>query len=360
MDNFIIHVNKFLERTNEIEIFLDNISSQKKFLSELESVKEILLERDLKSILDYEEKIKLLSNSAVQYNAVIISIYGCFEFFIDSILTEYVNEIFKIGDIYESLPEKIKERHIRKIGEYLSNQNRFNGYDLNQYSVIEDVYKCLSNNAEAKLIMPLLLAHGGNMSYPQLIDLMTELGISNVKNKILQNDYFIEYFRDQGKIHEYEASLAGKDSLLFKNLSDLVQERNNVAHGWVIDNRISFIDVKDRILKFVKCLANTLCDILINESFDKLFENNKLKKFDNAIAVYNNHILCLNIKEATLYIGGYIYAKTEDGQSRCLLIENIQIDGKNCIKVEGGNIDIGLQINKRVKSTYEFYYKHNY
>lgn len=361
MNKFTLHVKKLCEQINEIEIFLDNVNNQKKVVTELTAIKDILEEEKLVSVIKYEDGIEALFNSAVQYNAIIISVYGSFEYFIDSIFNEYINEVYKVCQTYEELPQKMREKHMRKAGEYLSNPHRFNGYELTSGDVINNIYRCIFNESDSKLVMPLLLSHGGNMNIDQIIELMSDLGIDNAREKITSNIFFKEYYMDLEGYSEttVETFIKEKDSSIFNQLSELVQERNNVAHGWVVENRIAYDKIKDEILKFIKCLANTICDVLINEYFDKLFSINKLENFDTALAIYNNNILCINSKDANLSLGDYIYAKKDNGNSLALKIKDIQINNVSCKSIEGGNINIGLKVNRRIKDTYSFYYINN-
>ena len=61
------------ERLNQIQVYIDMTLSKNELLENLGSV--LTNENDKK----YIEYLKTLSTSTIQYNAVIISLYGCFE-----------------------------------------------------------------------------------------------------------------------------------------------------------------------------------------------------------------------------------------------------------------------------------------
>ena len=132
------------------------------------------------------------------------------------------------------------------------------------------------------------------------------------------------------------------DNKLFDELSLLIEQRNKVAHGWCVDNRLSYNSFKDKIIPFMKMLGCVLSDIFDEEFVNVLRQANLLYKFDKPIKVINKRILCINSKTANLKTNGYII---ELQQNRTKVEE-----------IRGGNQDIGIEVDVDIKDNWEFFY----
>lgn len=136
MKIFKVDLEILKQRVKEIEDFLYVVEIQKKFVTELNAAENNMSIKNSYYINEYKEKISLLQNSTIQYNAVIISIYGCFENFIDNIFKTYIECVYKITNLYQDLSPRTQDKYIKKVAEYLSNPTRFSGYELTTESVI--------------------------------------------------------------------------------------------------------------------------------------------------------------------------------------------------------------------------------
>lgn len=114
-------------------------------------------------------KVKEVVETPIQYNAVIISIYGCFEQYIDNVFNEYCLAIYGVIDNYDNLPEKMKEKHIKKLGDFLSNPQRYKNCELTDKQAVKNAVAAFNNPKEGfGNNQKLILSHGSNLKIEQM------------------------------------------------------------------------------------------------------------------------------------------------------------------------------------------------
>lgn len=363
MDHFDINISDYQNSLCQIENYIKTIEIQKEVLLELNNEFIILDSKDtFIKTKEYKENLNKILNSSVQYNAVIITMYGCYESFLDNVLDKYISLLFKNVVDYKQLPEKLQEKHIRKTGDFLLNNQRYVNYELTIEEAVENISNCLKNDSNKKLSNELLLSHGGNLRIKQVVDLLNELGILSAEDKILNNELYIEFYSkrsgltlEEAKKHINQNKSVGNQKLLFNVLESLVDERNKVAHGRVIENRISFSVLMEDYIEFLRIFGIIITSILVNEFYFFLFKDNKLKKFDKPIDVFNNNILCINSLDSFLSVNDLIFSIIEN-DFKVLRILEIQINREKCNSIDIENVDVGLKLDESIKKNWDFYF----
>ena len=362
MNKFKIYNTLFQQNLKQIESYINCIESQKYVISELSCS---LIESDVQNRFNktnnYKEQLMKILNSPVQYNAVIISLYGCFEAFIDNIFREYIQVIFLSVEHYSMLPDRIKDKHIIKTGEFLANSQRFQKYELTSEEAIENLFNCMNNSKEAKLSEELILSHGGNLKISQILELMKDFGITNPLDRILFSSEYIDFFSNKHDIDKESAKILVREKkkldieILFSELNQLVSERNNVAHGWIVDDRVAYSVIKNDVIDFLRFFGYIIEKIIFEEFYSFLNKLGKLNKFDQVIDVYNNKVLCVNNLQAKLKRGEYIFV--ENGSMfQSLKILDLQIDNKSYEIIEEQNVNVGIEVDSSIKKYWRFYY----
>ena len=105
MKRLLIEYQVFLSQMQEIKDFLSKIDKN----TDIEKIENALLEcRDEHS--DYLCFLKSLSGSQLVYNAVIISLYGCYENYIDKLLSAYLEILAENKSSYMDLPKNLQQK----------------------------------------------------------------------------------------------------------------------------------------------------------------------------------------------------------------------------------------------------------
>lgn len=308
------------------------------------------------------ELVKDVTHSSVPYNAMIISLYGSVELFIDEIAESYIEKLYKIVEKYPELPPKMREKHETTSGEYLSNPNRFNNYDITIEEVVCNLNDCLQGKENAKVNMKILLKHGGNLRSEQIFKFFSELGVENIRARFLQNEITIDsYSRQKGfTFDDARARLASQNKEensinYFEELDNLVEQRNQVAHSGKVDEKKSFDYIKENTVPFLLLFGKVISDILINNLLNLLIEKNKLQEFQKIINVFNNNVIWLELGDNSLTVGDELVYTNGDMVGWCKII-SIRVNDQDVFKVEPDeNKEATIAVDKKVKKNWKFY-----
>lgn len=361
MINLQLQYQKLEEQLEYIQTYIQSIELQKNMISEIEN--QITDQATLNSFpktIDYSRIIKKVIASPIQYNAVIISIYGYFEQYIDNIFSTYCNELYSIVDTYDNLPDKLKEKHIKKLGDFLTNPQRYKNYDLTNVQAIKNAFYAFENPKTGFTNnQKLILSHSGNLKIEQISELANDLGIPDFE-KSIANCYIFKNYQMQHNDYSkenYSNLVARNSKKLFNILEKIVDERNNVAHGWV-ENRISFSDIDNEYIEYIHYLSKSILEILILSLFNTKYNHGKLYFIGKPIEVYDHHIIGINNKGSLLKKNDYLYA-IKDKAKKILRIESLQKDLKDIDEISEYNVDIGIGFTKHcdlnIDKNYEFY-----
>ena len=318
-------INQYIKRLEEIKKHIEFISLQKDLYNEIKEQSNMEL---------YSSKLGEILNSTVQYNSIIICLYGCFEEFIDSIAAEYIRIINELCTSYKDLPKSLRNKHMIKVGDYLSNPQRYKGYELTVEECIKNIYMSIYSEEERTLNTELLITHGGNLKVDKIYDLFRDLGIKDLKTEL------------ETKINKVRLKL----------LDDLIDQRNVISHSWEVDQRFAFIKIKDDIISLLVELGKTLKEILLDKIFLFIEFKEGFECFEKPIKVINNRILCINSKNSHLKIGDSILLCKGNGKKVRVEVLELRVDGVNKSKIEEENIAIGIKVNKNIKENWTYYY----
>ena len=318
-------INQYIKRLEEIKKHIEFISLQKDLYNEIKEKSNMEL---------YSSKLGKIINSTVQYNSIIICLYGCFEEFIDSIAAEYIRVINELCTSYKDLPKSLRNKHMIKVGDFLSNPQRYKGYELTVEECIKNIYMSIYSEEERTLNTELLITHGGNLKVDKIYDLFRDLGIKDLKTEL------------ETKINKVRLKL----------LDDLIDQRNVISHSWEVDQRFAFIKIKDDIISLLVELGKTLKEILLDKIFLFIEFKEGFECFEKPIKVINNRILCINSKKSHLRIGDSILLCKDNGKKIRVEVLELRVDGVNKSKIEEENIAIGIKVNKHIKENWTYYY----
>lgn len=318
-------INQYIKRLEEIKKHIEFISLQKDLYNEIKEKSNMEL---------YSSKLGKIINSTVQYNSIIICLYGCFEEFIDSIAAEYIRIINELCTSYKDLPKSLRNKHMIKVGDFLSNPQRYKGYELTVEECIKNIYMSIYSEEERTLNTELLITHGGNLKVDKIYDLFRDLGIKDLKTEL------------ETKINKVRLKL----------LDDLIDQRNVISHSWEVDQRFAFIKIKDDIISLLVELGKTLKEILLDKIFLFIEFKEGFECFGKPIKVINNRILCINSKKSHLRIDDSILLCKGNGKKIRVEVLELRADGVNKSKIEEENIAIGIKVNKNIKENWTYYY----
>ncbi len=338
--------DQYKTKVEQVEKFVTMSIEQKNFVEEAE--REILGKN---SVIDnYVENVKAMSNSVVLYNAVIISVYGSFELYIDELLKTYIEYLKTRNLSFKNFPPSLQEKQKNKAAEFIGNPGHFSNYGLSIERVISDLLETIINDNSQAVTDKLLISHGGNMKTTQLNTLFSEFGVSNLSVKLKKHKELQRFSRENG----LEGEIIKPEG--FPLLDTIVEERNKVAHGWNIDDRIAFTLLLQKYLPFFRVFCKALNDIIISNIIRDGQTDGKILPFDPIIKVWEKgNIIGINNKDFQLHVGDVLFYSTPDEWCYWFEIKSL-MHGKaqrNSIRAKNKNITIGC--DARIHENYKIW-----
>ena len=346
MKRLLIEYQVFLSRVEEIRNFLTQITKN----SHVERIQDVFKDED-KEIAEYAIFLKALTSSKLVYNAIIISLYGCFENYFDKLLSVYIEILTENKKTYDDLPKKFKDKYRAKFGDFLTNPQRFSGLELDLTNEITNYHKLLQSDLSGTVNKYFVLSHSGNLRVNEIFSLMRDLGIDNAKDLVLDLPIFKSYYIKNGMDDiEYNAKRARKTDEFFYPIECLIEQRNSVAHSWNVDDRITLREINDVIVPFIIMFCDCVYRVCVLDAFS-LNLNCETFKNEEPLKVFRNHIVCMNNQNHKISRGDYILYSSDDNM-KIARIEKIQKEGKDILFVsDEQSDDIGLQLDTTIKQS---------
>ena len=216
---------QFQKNINDLQDFIDACVTQEQryadYLAE-KFLSEVSMSENLSIFLsNYEETNSF--RKIVNYNAIVVMLYGYLERYMESIAKEYLESLIRLTDSYNELPEKIKENHFSKSIELSQNIKRYEKYsNLTEEIIIKRLYSSYLEKSKYQLNIEAYTHHTANFKSDTINQFFQNLGIENVNNDVMQIESF--NFLDNRK------NIA-QSNLKLSRLDDLAVRRNEIAHG---------------------------------------------------------------------------------------------------------------------------------
>lgn len=350
-------LNEFYSGLTNLETYLDGIEKTKKLISskEIEINLSTSFKTKFEAVQNYYKSFG--SRKVLEYNTIIISLYGFFERFLEDLIKDYINRLNIIVPCVKDLPKKIQKNNFELSADLLKrlNMSKINGTTTKD-EIIACLYSCTGDKKKFKVCADAYTHHSSNFRVKSINDFFSNVGISNISTKIKERSQFIDYIMREFDLNNVDTVSQMREEVLFSKIDTLALLRNDVAHG-VKSQTLSFNLYVDYI-KFFKIYANAICSVLEESmlSYEIKYNSIKLKK---AIKVHNSEILCINLVNTSVKKGAKIVAEIVDGKAyryKYGQIIDIKIGNQHYENVaDNVNVDVGLKVDFKIKENYQFY-----
>lgn len=254
-----ISLNSFKANITEIEAHIKTLEDSQKIVAETKSMPLP------PSVTEPLNRVIARRNSekSFEYRANVVSLYGAFERYIEELIKEYVNEIKGICVSYQNLDERIRKGYVDKWKNLHSNLIKgHTKYVLTEEKMVRNMHDTIIGNSSG-IMAECYIPIGGNYRHKTICDIMTDLGASNIQTSLVKYEPLKKYIEDNG--------LGGtEESILFHEIENLVERRNEVAHG-AKDDLLSdgeFNVMMNFVVIYVTALNNYMNDELLRVEWD--------------------------------------------------------------------------------------------
>jgi len=283
------------------------------------------------------------------YASCMMLLYGAFEQFVETLLMEYLEELNRLVPEFGQLPDAVKANHSEASAHLLLNL----GLDKyrNRTSADEVAQRLASCAGGGPYVLNVLayVNHSANLRIETVGGLFKDVGISGIGKLVRASTAFQPYLRatfPDGGIEQF------RDWVVFHDLTDLVDRRNVIAHGWP-DDLLSSTLMEERI-EFVRALGASFHEVLTDELRPYVFEHSS-QALPGAIEVFNHEIVCFRLEDAELAVGDRILARCPDGRLSEGPILSLQVEHAAVEFVKAPPaVNVGCRVGFRAKKGYTY------
>lgn len=343
----------FINGLTELRYYIKGIQSELQLssleLNELAPMKYEALLLELKENLIYNNTNK----KRFEYNTSIISLYGFFEQYIESIIRLYLYQLNEIVPEYQKLPEMILKNQVELSLKLMApaEQARYHGKVTTQ-KLIANLHSCFINNRDYCINVEAFSHHNSNFRSNIVQEAFARIGIENITDRALKCPSFLKYWSKK-----YPEDRISPENPRFRKraislIDELADRRNDVAHGMPTDDLLSNELILDRI-DFFEAYGNAIFEIanscLLSQKV-KLF-GQKLGKTNK---IFEKNIFVISAGYPRLKLGDTIIAEPSNKNYPLQIgeIKEIQIDGKSFK-------EIPAEFNKEIAIRVSFVAKRN-
>jgi hypothetical protein len=250
------------------------------------------------------------------------------------------------------ISDKIKSSHYDlsiKLISLLSSRENSKYQDLNRDEVLINLSNCLNGSEQYKLNIEAFFILSGNLKHTKIVELFRNLDI-DLNSELSKNSTFCTKLElPSNRINNIE-----KD-VLYGKLNDLVQRRNQIAHGFEVDNILDASEIEP-FVKFLEAYFQAIFDILVYKFIDQEKRYN-FQRIDTIIDIYNNQVLAFEIENYILKVGDFIIIENKERNlSEKKRILEIQSLNQSYLEPEvNDRKKVAIRVDPKIKKNHIFY-----
>jgi hypothetical protein len=238
-----------------------NINTVRAMIQTNEKFRKIIFTEDairekLESNFEFSNLVKVTPNETnwkiYDHCATVTRLYAIYEHFVEDIISDWLSTLPELVSQYSDLDEKIQVAHREGIGRLLLDLKKNRFQHLSAEKVLQGLFSGVTNNEKYELLPDAFLIYEQNLRKEQLEKIFNNTGIENTW-KWIKNHRKIKYFVEE---------IAGGQSTAEAELRQLVDYRNEAAHGAVgIDQILGTQELLD-LTDFVTALCEALVELV--------------------------------------------------------------------------------------------------
>lgn len=346
------------------ESFYTELTQIKDYIKHIEQVNNIAkIEVNIDSFKEFDTHYKTFEKDkkTFEYKAIIISLYGLIEKYIELWVQEYLNCISKLIP-YNKLANTISEKHfvlsLKLINIII--EGRSDKYkNLKKDTILNNLNNCTVAPQNYKFNTAAFIIQSGNLKHTRIEEIFKNIDIPIGKLLIKDKDLIDAIGINTLRISNTEPEV------LFSKLNEIVDRRNTIAHGGIIDNILSLPEIEPYI-EFLEKYCIAIFNIL-----EELFVKSHIVEQFNIIELINvfkqktiNPIIAFSIENYKIKIGDFIIIETSEGHFYMKEIKSLQVNNTDYTElIIEQKTEVGLSIENRdellINKQCKFYLKRN-
>jgi len=338
--------------------FKQELSQLKEYIKHIQKVDSLAsIEVPSKSVFqDFKTHFLSFKNDKklFEYKAIIISLYGLLEKYIELWVKDYLSSLSSLIS-YNNLDKKFQKNHFKlsmKLINIIIEGQKAKYSHLSKEVVLKNLNACIENPQSYKFNLDAFTMQTGNLKHSRVNEIFSMLNIS-IGKELLKNEELTNLIGvGLEQVHNTE------DDVLFAKINELVERRNEIAHGAEIDDLLN----QSALEPYINFLEK-YCIAIFLVLKEKDIQNHTLEKFQEypCQRVFKRKaIIGLSLEKHIIKVGDWLIIKTAEknnehfykkkinslGKDNKNDYEEITIDEKQDISIKIDNSE-GLPITER-------------
>jgi len=285
------------------------------------------------------------------YNSLIISLYGLLEQYIETLIRSYSSGLNSVVPRYAEMPDALKGTHVTLSFNLItkSEQSRYRGV-VTPEALIANLHSCFSDQAAYRINTDAFCLHTANFRADVVDDLFSKVGIKGISQRLHLFSPFPEHLQ---AIYPETDVASLKPEKKFFHLNDLAERRNEVAHGNVSET-LSY-DIIEGYIDFIESYCMALSELVQCHYYEYVARHTGTA-LGKAIAVYNNTIVCLELRNVAVSVGDTLIAQTHNNDRPYLAseIQELQVNRRAIQSIPAVDlVKIGAKVALRCKKRFD-------
>lgn len=345
LESFKREVNQIREYLKHIQ-FVNDVAASTVLETDNEQLKQLL------NTLNEHYRDFRTDKRIFEYKATIISLYGLIEKYIEIWIKEYLHSLSNVVPEYNQIDEKIRDNHFElslKLINTITNRESAKYQHLTKEEVLNKLNGCIVNPNKYQINTEAFILLSGNLKHNKIVEIFNKLNL-DLNNELLKN----EELNNEIGLKQNTISRRDKD-ILYNKINDLVERRNQIAHGSEeVDAILSTSEIEPYI-QFLEKYGQAIFEILV-EQIIKQESIYRFQKIENVIKVFGSRVLAFEIEKYTIKIGDMLIIETQ--QRRCYKtpILTIELEKQQYSELTiSEKTKIAVSVNFKIKDTHTFY-----
>lgn len=288
-----------------------------------------------------------------EYKAIIISLYGLLEKYIEVWIKEYLECLSRTVPNYFDIESEITDNHFKlslKLIDIITSRELAKYQHLRKEEILNRLNQCIIGVGEYKFNTDAFVISSGNLRHNRIAELFKSINIS-LNDLLNKNETLINYIKEEQQVQNISNL---RTNTLYSRIDDLVERRNEIAHGaetlYILDR-----SELEPYINFLEKYCQAIFEIL-NEQLIKQKSLHHFHKITKIIDVFSNRILAFEIENHTIRVGDIIIVETSDSKFFERTINTIEVDKLPYQEITiTDRQSIGVSVEPKIKKNYTFY-----
>lgn len=268
------------------------------------------------------------------YAAFAVALYASFEKFIEGLVAASAQlESRRLG--YTELPQKLVKKHLTGTAEMLSRgrigEGRYVG--LTEIEVVKNLFECLNGARPYMLNKAAVVAHDSNLRIREINELFAIVGIEQMCTLVRRADALLEWYRDVNGLPSVPQD-GVPAATVEERIKDLVERRNQIAHGRGTPDELPGVDEMDEAVEFIQAFSKSIFAMTVGQYLRDHHVGVQLVQRQDDGPYQCGRVVIIDSPAHRLFRNQPIFALEETFGARWGRIQSLQVDNADIEEME--------------------------